>query len=48
MRQTFRALTALVVFAFATSACTPFKARDADPNDGGGSSMFRAALAGIH
>jgi hypothetical protein len=46
MLQTIRALTALVVFALAASACTPFKARDADPNDGGGSSMFRALVAG--
>ena len=32
----------LVVFAVATSACTPYKARDRDPNEGGGSSMVRA------
>ena len=48
MQQTFRALMALIVLAFAASACTPFKARDADRNEGGGSSMFRALLAGNH
>ena len=36
------ALAALVGFAFAASACTAFKARDTDPNAGGGS-MYRAA-----
>ena len=36
------ALVTLAAFAIAASACTAFKARDADPNAGGGS-MYRAA-----
>ena len=36
------ALVALVGFAFAASACTAYKARDTDPNAGGGS-MYRTA-----
>jgi hypothetical protein len=35
------ARAAVVLLALATSACTPYKARDKDPNEGGGSSMYR-------
>jgi hypothetical protein len=37
------ALAALVALSCAASACTPFKAREADKNEGGGSSMYRSA-----
>jgi hypothetical protein len=42
MLHPFVALAPLIVFAIATSACTPLKARDREPNEGGGSSMYRA------
>ena len=42
MFQPFVALAPLIVFAITASACTPFKARDREPNEGGGSSMYRA------
>ncbi len=45
MIDTRVALAALIAFAVAVSACTAFKARDADRNEGGGS-MFRAAASG--
>jgi hypothetical protein len=32
----------MVLLALALSACTPYKARDKEPNEGGGSSMIRA------
>ena len=35
------ALATLMAFAVVASACTAFKARDTDPNAGGGS-MYRA------
>jgi hypothetical protein len=40
--HTLVALIALATFAFAASACTAYKAREADRNEGGGSSMYRA------
>ena len=48
MIHTLVAATVLIAFAVAVSACTAYKARDADRNEGGGSSMFRAAPAGVH
>jgi hypothetical protein len=38
------ALAALVALALAASACTPLKPREADKNEGGGSSMYRSLL----
>jgi hypothetical protein len=35
------ALVALITFACGACACTPYKARPYDRNEGGGSSMFR-------
>jgi hypothetical protein len=37
----FVVLAPLIALAVAASACTPFKARDADRNEGGGS-MYRS------
>ena len=37
------ALAVLAAFASAASACTAYKARDRESNEGGGSSMYRAA-----
>ena len=43
------ALAALVALASAASACTPLKPREADKNEGGGSSMYRSVqLPGAH
>ena len=42
MFHPFVALAPLIAFAIATSACTPLKTRDREPNEGGGSSMYRA------
>jgi len=41
VRNPFVVLAPLIVVAIAASACTPFKARDADRNEGGGT-MFRS------
>jgi hypothetical protein len=45
--HTLVAVVVLIAFAVAVSACTAYKARDADRNEGGGS-MFRAAAPGVH
>jgi len=46
--HTLVAAAVLIAFAAAVSACTAYKPRDADRNEGGGSSMFRAAAPGVH
>ena len=48
MIHTLVALSVLIAFAAAVSGCTAYKARDADRNEGGGSSMFREIAAGVH
>ena len=35
------ARAAVIFLALVVSACTPYKARDREPNEGGGSSMIR-------
>ena len=40
-------LAVLIAVALAVSACTAYKPRDADRNEGGGS-MFRATAPGVH
>jgi hypothetical protein len=43
MLRTVVALITYTAIAVATAACMPYKARDAERNEGGGSSMYRAA-----